>query len=267
MEAINSTKIYNNHVLDYSISLDLSQIRKQCGYISLQDVSQYLTMSTVSAEDKKFWTHSGIDWERLLKATYINMKAREKLQGASTISQQYVKNVFLVPERTISRKLKEMYLAMTLERLFTKEEILEFYLNIIDYGNENYGIGNASEFYFEKPASDLLLEEATFLAGLPNNPYVNDPFTHFEYAKYRQTMVIHSLVRNRIINKKQAYELMSRKLNICNRGASKKPVRNIELLFALQNLFFERLSEQKQDSPITKEVDEISSQRTLDLYK
>ncbi len=263
MEYENLNLIYKNHFLTYSESLDLDFIGKE-EYIKLPDISEFLTISTVSVEDKKFWVHKGLDWERFFKATYINIKAGQKLQGASTISQQYIKNLFLMPEKTLSRKLKEMYLAALLEQIFTKEEILEFYLNIINYGNEVYGVGNASEFYFEKPASDLLLEEATFLTGIPNSPNINNPLINFEYAKYRQLMVIHSLVRNGLINKKQAYELMNKKVEIHN---NKKIIRNIDLLLALQSLFFDRIYENNKDSAFIKEIESLCTKRTLELYK
>ena len=138
-------------------------------WIKLDNISDNLINATISIEDKNYYKHQGFDFLRILKSLYINIKNKKTLQGASTITQQFAKNLFLDFDKTWERKLKEAWLTVKLESQYSKDEILEGYLNNINYGGV-YGIENASYYYFNKSASDLTLAEASILAGIPKSP-------------------------------------------------------------------------------------------------
>ena len=122
-------------------------------WVSNNEISSYLKNATIAVEDKNFYKHHGFDYLRILKAIYLNIKNKAIVQGASTISQQYVKNLYLDFDKTWKRKIEEAYLTLKLEVHYNKDEILEGYLNTINYGQGNYGIESASEYYFNKKAS------------------------------------------------------------------------------------------------------------------
>ena len=122
-------------------------------WINLNDISKYLIDATISTEDKNFYNHFGFDFLRILKAGWVNITSGKTKQGASTISQQYVKNLFLDFDKTWERKWNELWLTLNIEIYYSKDEILEGYLNTINYGHGMYGIENASQFYFNKSAS------------------------------------------------------------------------------------------------------------------
>ena len=137
--------------------------------VSLNDISKDLINATISIEDKNFYKHQGFDYLRIIKAMFVNIKSGETLQGASTITQQYAKNLFLDFDKTWDRKIKEAWITIRLETHYSKDDILEGYLNTINYGGI-FGIENASKYYFNKSAKELNLAEASMLAGIPKNP-------------------------------------------------------------------------------------------------
>lgn len=169
-------------------------------WISIDKISPYLIDATVYTEDKNYYKHLGFDYLRILKAVLNNVKSGRLKEGASTITQQYARNLFLNYDKTWSRKLDEAMLAAELETHYTKEEILEGYLNTINYGGV-YGIENASWFYFGKSASELNLAEASMLAGIPQSPANNSPITNEDRAKARQKVVLASMMNNGVITK------------------------------------------------------------------
>ena len=168
-------------------------------WISLENISPYLINATIATEDKYFYKHIGFDYLRIGKALINNILTKSKSQGASTITQQYARNLFLNFDKTWKRKLDEAILAFELETHYSKEEILEGYLNTINYGGV-FGIENASQYYFNKSASDLTLSEATMLAGIPQSPNNNSPFKNLENAKNRQYVVLLCMKNNGFIN-------------------------------------------------------------------
>lgn len=171
-------------------------------WISLENISQYLIQATVSTEDKYYYEHLGFDYLRILKAILNNIKRGSLAEGASTITQQYARNLFLNYDKTWARKLDEAMLAAELEAHYTKEEILEGYLNTINYGGV-YGIENASWYYFGHSASELNLAEASMLAGIPQSPANNSPLINEDRAKNRQKVVLNAMVNNDIITKEE----------------------------------------------------------------
>jgi len=178
-------------------------------WVELQDISSHLIDATIAAEDKNFYKHKGFDLLRILKASYVNITSKSVTQGASTITQQYAKNLFLDFDKTWKRKLEEMWYTIEIESHYSKEEILEGYLNTINYGHGMYGIENASKFYFNKHAKDLDLAEASILTGIPKSPSNYSPLVDFNAAKKRQLLILNLMVKNGVITeeeKNRAYE-------------------------------------------------------------
>lgn len=180
--------------------------------ISLKDISKHLINATISIEDKNFYKHQGFDYLRILKAMFVNIKSGETLQGASTITQQYARNLFLDFDKTWDRKIKEAWITIRLETHYSKDDILEGYLNTINYGGI-FGIENASKYYFNKSAKDLTLAEASMLAGIPKNPSRYSPLIDEESAKSRQKIILNSMVKNGYITESQADSAYNTKLN------------------------------------------------------
>lgn len=180
-------------------------------WVSLEDISPHVIDATIAIEDKNFYKHSGFDYLRIAKSLYINFRSGKKLQGASTISQQLSKNLFLTFDKTWERKMKEAWLTIQLETQYSKEDILEAYLNTINYGGI-YGIENASKYYFHKHAKDLTLAEATILVGIPKSPSHYSPLANEENAKARQQTVLTSMVREKMITEEEKEDAIQNQL-------------------------------------------------------
>lgn len=183
-------------------------------WVDLDDISDYLIKSTIYTEDKNFYKHFGFDFLRIGKAILRNITSHSTNQGASTITQQYAKNLFLDFDKTWKRKWDEMWYTMRIEANYSKDEILEGYLNTINYGHGKYGIENASKFYFNKSSKDLDLAEASMLSGIPKAPSIYSPIINFENAKKRQLVVLNALVNNGIISSSEKDEAYSEELTI-----------------------------------------------------
>lgn len=180
-------------------------------WINLEQISPHMINATISIEDKNFYSHKGFDFPRIFKAVYINITNGKTLQGASTISQQYAKNLFLDFGKTWNRKIDEAWLTIRLEAYYTKDEILEGYLNTINYGGI-FGIENASHYYFNKSASDLTLAEASILAGIPKYPAEYSPLVNETAAKERQLLILESMVKNKYITEEEKNEAYNTEL-------------------------------------------------------
>ena len=200
----NSYYIYDN---DNNLVNSLSD-----EWISLDKVSNNLINATLSIEDKNFYSHHGFDYLRIMKSLYINIINKDTLQGASTITQQYAKNLFLDFNKTWKRKFKEAWLTFKLEANYNKDDILEGYLNTINYGNV-YGIENASHYYFNKSASKLTLAEASMLAGIPNSPSNYSPLLNLKKAKQRQLKVLKAMQKNGFITEDDLNRAYNTNLN------------------------------------------------------
>ena len=169
-------------------------------WVNLDNISDYIKIATINTEDKNFYKHFGFDPFRILKAIYVNISSGSTKQGASTITQQYAKNLFLDFDKTWERKLKEMWITLKLEIGYSKNQILEGYLNTINYGHGMYGIENASHFYFNKNSKDLTLAEAAMLVGIPKSPSNYSPLVNFSIAKKRQEYILNNLLKNKKIS-------------------------------------------------------------------
>ena len=189
-------------------------------WVDLENISSYVTLATINTEDKHFYKHFGFDPLRILKALYVNVTSGYTKQGASTISQQYAKNLFLDFDKTWKRKIKEMWLTLKLEVGYSKDEILEGYLNTINYGHGMYGIQNASQFYFNKDASQLTLAEAALLVGIPKSPSNYSPLVDYDLAKKRQETILYSLYKNDKITKEEYEQAITENLTIIGESST-----------------------------------------------
>jgi len=186
--------------------------------VKLSQTSSWVPRATIAIEDRRFYEHGGLDPEGIARALWENLKAREVVQGGSTITQQLVRNLYISREQTVERKLKEACLAIKLNRAWTKERILSTYLNQVYYGNRAYGIEAAAQTYFSKRARSLTLPEAALLAGLTQAPSAYDPFTEPASARARRRQVLAAMLGNGAIDRKQ-FEWAAR------RGLGLKPGR------------------------------------------
>ena len=206
-------------------------------WVDLEDVNYNLINAVVSIEDKNFYKHHGFDYLRIAKAMYQNIKNGKITQGASTISQQYIKNIYLDFNTSWKRKIEEAFLTLELEVHFTKDEILEGYLNNINYGQGNYGIGNASRYYFNKEPLDLTLEEALILAGIPNSPEYYNPKANYDLSIKRAKMVGRSMVQNGYITQEQFGSLFQEQIPIYGKVAEE----NLDMLLYYQDAVMSEL--------------------------
>lgn len=179
-------------------------VKKIPHYVYLEDMPRSLQQAIIAVEDTRFYSHSGFDVTGIARATVVNMEAGEIEEGASTITQQLIKNMFLSSEPSFTRKAEELVLAMNLERHFSKDEIIELYLNTIYFGSNFYGIYDAAQGYFGKEPKDLTVAESAMLAGLPNAPSLYSPYVDFMLAKKRQLVVIDAMTRANFISEREA---------------------------------------------------------------
>ena len=206
-------------------------------WVSLKNISNNLIKTTINIEDKKFYEHHGIDILRVIKATFNNLKSGQIKEGASTITQQYAKNLYLDFDKTFKRKLNELWYTIQIETHYTKDEILEGYLNTINYGHGNYGVKNASQFYFNKDPNDLTLAESAILANIPKSPSNYSPINNYELAKKRQENTLKMLLDNKVISKQEYDEAISEEIKIYG----KKEKINLTTLMYYQDAVFKEL--------------------------
>ncbi len=230
-------------------------------WVSLNNISDNLIKATIYTEDKHFYKHHGFDYLRILKAMYVNITSKSKSQGASTISQQYAKNLFLDFDKTWERKLNEMWFTMQLEVHYSKDEILEGYLNTIYYGHGMYGIENASKFYFDKKATDLDLAEAAMLTGIPKSPSNYSPIVNYEIAKKRQVDILYNLLKNKAITEDEYNQAINENLNI----VGEKNYQNVANIMYYQDAVMRELKTLKEIPASYLETGGIKIYTNLDM--
>ena len=208
-------------------------------WISLDEVSPYFIDAIISTEDKNFYDHFGFDFLRIGKAMVVNIKNGKIVQGASTISQQYVKNMYLDFDKTWKRKAEEALLTLRLEVHYSKNEILEGYINTINFGQGNYGIENASQYYFNKSAKDLTMEESIILAGIPKAPSNYNPVSDYKSSIKRAKVIANLMYENEIIDKEQLNTLFINDVEIYG----KKNEENLNTLMYYQDAVYKELDE------------------------
>ncbi len=210
-------------------------------WTNLEDISDNLINAVISVEDKNFYRHQGFDYLRIIKAMALNIKNKSIVQGASTISQQYIKNMYLDFDKTWARKMEEAFLTLELEVHYDKDKILEGYLNTINFGAGNYGIMNASSYYFNKKAKDLTLEEAIILAGIPKNPSKYNPVTHYDECIKRAKTVALAMLNNKVIDENTYNNLFLKKVEVYgNRNEN-----NLQMLMYYQDAVLHELENLK----------------------
>ena len=210
----------NNIILYDKFNESFYKGNQSSEWVNLNNISDNLINSTIYTEDKNFYNHFGFDFLRIGKALFKNATTGTR-QGASTITQQYAKNLFLEFDKTWKRKWDEMWYTLRIEANYSKKEILEGYLNTINYGHGKYGIENASKFYFGKSASELSLAEASMLAGIPKAPSNYSPLINMEACKERQLLVLNSLVNNGIISEIEKDSAYNEEINIIGQNDNK----------------------------------------------
>ena len=207
-------------------------------WIALDDISPYLIDAIISVEDKNFYYHQGFDYLRIAKSMFNNIKSGDIIQGASTITMQYARNLYLDFDQNWQRKIDEALITLKIEVHYSKEEILEGYLNTINFGQGNFGVENASKYYFDKSAKDLSLEEAIMLAGIPKNPGANNPVHSYDNALNRAKIVAKAMLNNEVINEQQYDSLYNEKLKLY----AKREKNNLQTLLYYQDAVMDELA-------------------------
>ena len=221
-----ATTIYdkNNKVVD-TLSVEAREV------VKLEDVSPYIKDAFLSIEDKQFYSHHGLNFKGIARAVITTFLKGRATQGGSSITQQLAKNAFLTPEKTFSRKVKEAILTYQIERTYTKDEILERYLNEIYYGSGSYGIKNAAEQYFKKDVKDLNIAESALLAGIPNRPTKYDRNRNLENALHRQRIILKEMYDDGKITKEQYDEALAYKFELENEDNVKNVPANTSIIY------------------------------------
>lgn len=235
-----STKIFDrNEKLIYEIYTDTKRTP-----IKLTELPEYMKEATISIEDKNFYKHKGVDVLGIIRGLSKTF-TKGRAQGGSTITQQLVKNSLLSTERTVRRKAQELVLTVIIESIYSKDQILEMYLNTIPYGGTAYGIESASETYFGKAAKDLSLAESALLAGLPQRPSTYSPFgAHPEMAKGRQEEVLKQMVTNGYITQEESDIAKNQELVYANISPTEAPHFALWIKEQLAEKYGEKIVEQ-----------------------
>ncbi len=194
-----------NHVMQNQAEA----VRNKEGYVPLADLPETYVNAVIAAEDKRFYKHPGIDILSIGRALFNDIRAGKMVEGGSTITQQLVKNLCFTQEKSIDRKMAEIMMALQVEKDYSKDELLELYVNSIYFGNQFYGIGEASRGYFGVEPAQMTDSQSTILAGIPNAPSAYAWNTHPELAKERQQKVLKSMVRQKYFTQQEADEIAS----------------------------------------------------------
>ena len=230
-------------------------------WISLDDISPYLIEATINTEDKNFYKHIGFDYLRILKAMAVNITSGTTSQGASTITQQYAKNLFLDFDKTWKRKWDEMWYTIEIESHYSKDEILEGYLNTINYGHGKYGIETASKYYFGKSAKDLTLAEAAMLTGIPKSPSNYSPFVNLEKATQRQQMILKNMYDDGVISEEEYNKALDEELKFVGEEAEDE----LESVMYYQDAVIEELKSLKEIPESFLETGGLKVYTSLDM--
>lgn len=212
-------------------------------YVSLEKTSRYVKDALVASEDKRFYKHHGLDYLRIIKSAFNNLKKGEIKEGGSTITQQYARTLFLSNEKTLTRKIKEAWISKKLEQTLSKDEILEGYLNAAYFGHNIYGIVGASDYYYHKLPSELTLAESAMLIGILSAPTYYSPKTNLLLAKQKQRNVLNAMKKEKMITEREYFDALDE---------------NIQYAFSFQNepsvqtrFYYDALKKQLEQDQIT----------------
>lgn len=201
-------KMYKEAISSMSLSQKVESIKLQKDYTSLSEIPKIYTIAVISVEDHRFEKHHGIDVIAIARATFNDIKTMSLVEGGSTITQQLSKNMYFTQEKKITRKIAEVFMSYEIEKNYSKDEILELYINTIYYGNNYYNIKSASLGYFDKLPKDLNSSECTMLAGIPNAPSLYNPKASPSLAKQRQKQVVQKMIRYGNLSKEEANRIL-----------------------------------------------------------
>ncbi len=202
--------LYNTKIGEKSISIKIEEIKKYKNYTTLDKVPKDYINAIIAVEDHRFYEHGAVDYLALVRAGAKNFKSKSLIEGGSTITQQVAKNLYFITDGDgIDRKVAELMIAEELEKQFSKDEILELYINIIYFGDGYYCVYDACMGYFNKKPIDMNLYESTLLAGIPNAPSIYAPTANIELSKKRQQKVINDMIKYNYLTKEQAEKIVN----------------------------------------------------------
>ena len=201
--------VYEVALEEKSIQEMISQVKEKESYTKISELPEYYKKAVLSVEDRRFYSHNGIDIISIVRALKNDIQAGSFVEGGSTITQQLAKNTYFTQEKKLERKIAEMFMAFKIESECEKDEILELYLNTSYFGEGCYTVYDASKRYFNKEPIDMNLDEATMLAGIPHAPSVYAPTVNPELAKQRQRQVLDKMLEYGEITLEQAQEIMN----------------------------------------------------------
>lgn len=206
----NGYNMYKEAIQEMPIQEKVEEIRQKENYTKLSELPQIYINAVISVEDHRFYEHNGIDVIAIGRAIINDIKAMSFVEGGSTITQQIAKNEYFTQEKKITRKVAEVFVAFELEKQYTKNEILELYINTIYFGNGYYNIKDAAKGYFGKSITNLSDSECIMLAGIPNAPSVYAPTQNPELAKQRQKQVAEKMVKYGYLTEKEKEEVLGK---------------------------------------------------------
>lgn len=205
-------KMYKNALDDKPLEEMVQEIRSQKSYTKISNIPDIYKDAVIAVEDHRYYDHKGIDIIAIGRALLNDIRARELIEGGSTITQQLAKNMYFTQDKTLTRKIAEVFMAKKIESNYNKEEILELYVNYIYYGSGYYDIKSASLGYFDKEPQDLTEGESIMLAGIPNAPSVYNPKVSPKLARERQKQVIDKMIKYGKLSEGKADEILSENL-------------------------------------------------------
>lgn len=194
---------YETLIMDQPLEQVIAEIQSDPNYIALEDVNDSFIDALLAVEDPTFYKHNGVVLSNIMEAAATNLKEQDLVMGGSTITQQLSKNIYLDSKKTFQRKIAELFFVHDLESTFTKDEILELYINVIYFGDGYYGIKEAAQGYFHQSPKNLTIAQATLLAGLPQAPAIYQLSDGMQYAKKRQRAVLEAMKEQQLISEQE----------------------------------------------------------------
>lgn len=245
----------------------------QSNILDIDDVDKFILDAIVAVEDKRFYSHIGFDVIRTGKALLTNIANKDILEGGSTITQQYAKNIYLTNQQTIQRKVAEFFYALRLEMHYSKKDILEGYINSIYYGHGVYGLQNAANFYFGKSVNDLSLAEVALLIGIPNGPSYYSPYESMDNAIKKRNQILAMLKADNIINEKEYTKAIKEDIVLYEQDYQKTTRKNYYIDAVLQSVDAMKLKEdtlyihtyydEEAQNALTSAIDEAMSDKSM----
>ena len=207
----------NTEIKAGKIEKTVEGIRSRNTYVKKDKIDELYLKAVIAAEDRRYYSHGAVDVVGFSRAMYNNIISMKLKEGGSTITQQLSKNIFLDQRAEIDRKIKELFYSIELEKKYSKDDILELYVNTSYFGAGYYGIGPATQGYYGKTPEKLSLNEAAFLAGVPNAPSAYNPYEHYDLAVQRRNIVLKKMVFNGDITQQEAIIVYNERLNVKER--------------------------------------------------